>query len=350
MKTKLTSLTLAAAFLALLCATSVSLQAATITVTTTNDSGAGSLRTALVGAANGDTINFSVTGTITLTNGQLNVSNSVSLLGPGPGTLTVSGNHASRVFSVTGTNVTFSGLTIANGQSGINNGGGICLNSGVTMTVSNCIVSGNCATNYDEGGGIYNYYGNLTVVGSTMSGNSAWWGGGIYNYYGNLTVVDSTLTGNSAFNSGGAIYSANMLTVIHSALSGNSATNWGGGIVNDGSSGSANLTITNSTLSGNSAGCGGGIYNGGEFGSVTLTIANTTISSNLASSFGAGIYNDGSSYGTNDHQYHGRRQLGRDQWRRHLQRWKQLWHRDGHGCHQRHQSQCGQQLWRRHYE
>jgi len=80
-----------------------------------------------------------------------------------------------------------------------------------------------------------------------MSGNSAWWGGGIYNYYGNLTVVDSTLTGNSAFNSGGAIYSANMLTVIHSALSGNSATNWGGGIVNDGSSGSANLTITNST-------------------------------------------------------------------------------------------------------
>src|SRR5438477_5225130 len=44
--------------------------AATLTITNTNDSGVGSLRDALAGASDGDTINFSVTGTITLTSGQ----------------------------------------------------------------------------------------------------------------------------------------------------------------------------------------------------------------------------------------------------------------------------------------
>src|SRR5579862_7605701 len=58
---------------------------ATITVTTTNDSGPGSLRAALAGAANGDTVDArSVTGSITLSHGELVVSNSVTILGPAP--------------------------------------------------------------------------------------------------------------------------------------------------------------------------------------------------------------------------------------------------------------------------
>lgn len=71
MKTKLTTVVIAAAWLALLCATPVTLRAGTITVTSTADSGPGSLRAALAGAASGDTINFAVTGTITLTSGEL---------------------------------------------------------------------------------------------------------------------------------------------------------------------------------------------------------------------------------------------------------------------------------------
>jgi hypothetical protein len=57
----------------------------TITVTTPADSGPGSLRDALQVAADGDTINLSVSGVIPLTSGELYVGSSVAILGPGPG-------------------------------------------------------------------------------------------------------------------------------------------------------------------------------------------------------------------------------------------------------------------------
>ena len=323
MKTKPNSITLAAACLVLLCAMPVNLRAATLTVTNTADSGPGTLRAALTNVVNGDTITFSVTGTITLTSGQLNVSNSVTLLGPGSGVLTVSGNKASGVFNVTGTNVTISGLTIANGfadygagiyaggnsgsalavsgcvltnNSAGGNGGGIYNNPGVTMTVSNCTVSGNSALN-GSGGGLYNG-GVLTVIASTLGGNSAAYsGGGIYNNPGvTLTVSNCIIAGNSAANGwGGAICNyQGVLAIVGSTLSGNSAFGGGGGIVNDGTSGSATLTINASTFSGNSAddGVGGGIYNYGSSGSATLTINASTFSGNSAFD-GGGIFNVG---------------------------------------------------------
>src|SRR5258706_12785192 len=73
-------------------------RAATITVTSTADSGAGSLRDAIATASSGDTINISVTGTITLT-GTLMISKSLTISGPGASDLAVSGNNAARVFT-----------------------------------------------------------------------------------------------------------------------------------------------------------------------------------------------------------------------------------------------------------
>ena len=67
----------------LLAATTMSAQAATITVTNTNDSGPGSLRQALANANNGDTINFTVTGTISLFSGELGIGKNVTISGPG---------------------------------------------------------------------------------------------------------------------------------------------------------------------------------------------------------------------------------------------------------------------------
>jgi hypothetical protein len=62
----------------LLYAVALPVHAATITVTNTNDRGPGSLRQALTAANDGDTINFAVTGTITLTSGGLPINKKIT--------------------------------------------------------------------------------------------------------------------------------------------------------------------------------------------------------------------------------------------------------------------------------
>ncbi len=104
----------------LLAATTMSAHAATITVTNTNDSGPGSLRQALANANNGDTINFAVTGMISLTSGGLGITKNVTISGPGFNQLAVNGNQALFVFGVfPQRTVSISGLRITNGQYGI---------------------------------------------------------------------------------------------------------------------------------------------------------------------------------------------------------------------------------------
>ncbi len=112
---------------------------ATITVTNTNDSSAGSLRQAIADAAPGDTINFSLSGcpcTITLTSGELVINKDLTIQGPGASQLTISGNNASRVFFInpgaagattgppaTSLVVAISNLTLANGKAKGGKGG-----------------------------------------------------------------------------------------------------------------------------------------------------------------------------------------------------------------------------------
>ena len=92
--------------------------ATTLHVTTTADAGAGSLRDQVAAAASGDTIDFQVTGTITLTTGQIAFNKDLTFTGPGTSALTISGNDASRIFDVTGGSaVTISGLTFVHGSS-----------------------------------------------------------------------------------------------------------------------------------------------------------------------------------------------------------------------------------------
>ena len=123
-----------------------------------------------------------------------------------------------------------------------------------------------------------------TIAGLTIAdGKSDSNGGGIDNA-GTLTVTNCTLSGNSAPQGGGILSEpGGTLTVTNSTLSGNSADYFGGGILNY----EGTLTVTNSTLSGNSAGEGGGIDNAGG-----LWVANSTLSRNSAQ-FGGGIENGG---------------------------------------------------------
>src|SRR5262249_26400684 len=206
--------------------------AATITVTNTNDSGPGSLRQALAVAHDGDRITFTVSGTITLTSGGLLVTRNVTISGPGADQLSIVGMQFRDVFSVGA--ATISGLTIRNGATGINNGG--------TLTVMNCVISGNSLGGIENGA-------SLTVVNSNISDNVS----GIYNITGELgvvtaTILSTTVSGNSA---GGVVAVPNFLggrayiTIIDCTISGNFCTGAGGGIFGDvGTS----LTVANSTI------------------------------------------------------------------------------------------------------
>jgi hypothetical protein len=267
------------------------------TVSNLSDHDPGSLRDAIATTPAGGTVDFQagLSGTITLTSGELAINKDLTIAGPGANVITVSGNSASRVFEIAATyTVGISGLTIADG-SVVNgdNGGGI-LNSG-TLTVSASTISNNSAMGIflnGLGGGIYNS-GTLSITNSIVSGNAAHntlggdAGGGIYNNSdGALTITDCTLSGNSTNGSGGAVFNdyTGALALTNSSLSSNTAQD-GGGIFNRGQ-----LTITSSNLSGNgtdSTGPGGGIFNDGNG---RLTITNSTFSGN---SNGA-IYNTSS--------------------------------------------------------
>src|SRR6266487_1300647 len=123
----------------------------------------------------------------------------------------------------------------------------------------------------------------VTISGFTIRnghvGNDA---GGIDNEDGStVTVTNCTLSGNSA-GLGGGMFNGGPLTIGSTTISDNSAAN-GGGIYN---SGGGTTTITNSTVSGNTAGSGGGIFNIGM-----LAITSSTLSNNSAS-LGGGVFNN----------------------------------------------------------
>jgi hypothetical protein len=256
-------------------------------VTNLDDAGAGSLRDAIAMTPAGGTVDFQpgLSGTITLTTGELAITRNVTLAGPGAGVITVSGNHASRVFH-TSAAVTVTGLTIVDGMDDAT-GGGI-LNLGGALTVAQCILRGNFARN--AGGGIAANGGRLTVLDSVVSDNVALptelgFGGGIASINGALTAITSTVISGNTAEFGGGIYTyPGALTITASTLSGNSAV-YGGGIENAGGP----LTITNSTISGNAANnSGGGIYNDPSTAGA-LTLTSVTISGNFARVEGGGV-------------------------------------------------------------
>jgi hypothetical protein len=152
---------------------------------------------------------------------------------------------------------------------------------GVTDTLSGLTISNGFFTGTGGAGGggiLVDTNANVMVSNCTLTGNQAGQGAGILNE-GTLTVSGSTLSGNSCSSggSGGGIHNDGTLTVSGSTLSGNSA-GWGGGIYNDGP-----LTMSDSTLTGNSARyAGGALSNGGP-----ATVTGCTFSGNSAASGGA---------------------------------------------------------------
>jgi hypothetical protein len=236
-------------------------------------------------------------GTLTLTN---SVVSGNSAIGGGGGGLsnsgtailidsTVSTNHTMFLYgggidnlagTLTLTNSVVSGNS-ANGGGGIANFGGLALN--------HSSLSGNSATNA-RGGGLLNKPGsNANLYGySFVTGNSAGYagyGGGIFNY-GTLTLTNDTVSGNYGMR-GAGMFNESSATLTNTTLSGNTARAVGGGIENWDT-----LTLTNGTVSGNYARAGGGIDTSSLLGG-TSTLTSVVVSGNRTQGAGGGILNGG---------------------------------------------------------
>lgn len=287
---------------------------ATFIVDNPNDAGAGSLRQAILdanGLAGADTIKFeSVNGTIALTSGEMEITEAVTIDGPGQGLLTIDAGGNSRILNIGALNgdVALNGLTITGGRTtGENvdffdstfNGGAIRSLTTGELTITNCTVSGSSTAGYvAAGGGIY-ASGDVTLTNTTLSGNHTLGysalGGGLYTY-GNVTLTNSVVNGNSTagkYASGGGISAYGAVTLTDSTVSGNQTLGEsanGGGVDNFG-----DVTLNNSAVKGNHTegiyGSGGGI---GSQGDVTLN--NSTVSGNHtlgSTAVGGGIFNFG---------------------------------------------------------
>jgi hypothetical protein len=243
---------------------------AKIIVVNKADSGDGSLRNAIQLAASNMNVTFApnVTGTITLTSGELVISKNLSVLGPGAKVLSVDGNNSSRAFHITAGTALLSDLTITNGTNSF--GGGIY--NQATLTVSNCAVVGNRALRQGGGissGGVLTAW-NTTIAQNQIGGSSsstAGWGGGLLN-------LDT---------------GSRMVTLVNCTIASNTAAGGtspaGGGIFSfDGT-----LKLTNCTVAGNAvvggAGAGGGVCNlGSAPGTATAILAGTIVGDNSSTS------------------------------------------------------------------
>ncbi|MGD9564058.1 MAG: choice-of-anchor Q domain-containing protein [Pyrinomonadaceae bacterium] len=273
---------------------SLCLNAATYTVTNTNDNGPGSLRQAVLDAnatAADDAIIFNISGcpngvcTIVLTSGRLDVAGNGDLNisnASGPGGLIISGNNAGTIiYAVGGSALTLDGVTLEDSIAGSYECAITTETTRVLTLLTSVLRENVCALlNLGQTNVIYSKisgngfatenYGALEIFRSEISGNSS---PGILSYGGFVAIRDSTIANNTGFYGGGIA-----LTYFYPGLkSSDHAINF-------------NAVIENSTISGNQASYGGGIF----FDEWVVKITNTTVTMNSAENFaGIGAFDGG---------------------------------------------------------
>ena len=290
-------------------------------VTSVEDSGAGTLRDALItphtdlgdsvrtvtfslGGATRIELNSGVNVAVSITqlriDGSLGGTDKVTIASTNPTTPSASGVtqtiSAGDSITITNTNLdtvriqASSSATVVNssitGASNSSYSGG-AISSGGTVTVTDSTISNNQATG---AGGAISAVGNVTVTGSTITDNSANGGpvdgdGGAISTSGSVTVANSDITLNTAARDGGAISSGGDVRLTNSNVDTNFAYGNGGGVVTTGS-----ISADNSSVSDNTARGSGGaiqasgayveIYGGSEISGNTAVAAGGAISAN----------------------------------------------------------------------
>jgi hypothetical protein len=275
----------------------------TFTVTTTDESGPGSLRQAIADAnahPGHNTVNFAPSGQGQIfmpgasSDTALTITGDVDVDGPGMGKLSLFSGQG-RIFKVTSSaKATISGMTLdAANIFDANATGPHVLNQG-TLTLSGLLLQNANAIappgGHASGGSIANS-GTLTLQNSTMTRNFA-------------SSRDGG-SGQAGDTAGGAIANSGTMTIDHTSLINNlarSGDTFAGGVLGAEAKGGAiantgDLTVLDSTLNDNIAsagaardeggtGVGGGIYNAGRG---VLTVRGSTLVSNLAGGGAGGV-------------------------------------------------------------
>ncbi|ADC46732.1 adhesin-like protein [Methanobrevibacter ruminantium M1] len=196
---------------------------------------------------------------------------------------TIDARGKSRIFTISGKNITLKHITFKNGHSYKNydnplnnNGGAIRINANANLTITDCKFLDNLSEDY---GGViyYNGSGDLVLTASTMKGNTAENDGGAIFSSGEVKINKSKFINNSG-NNGGAIAIVNSndkASVTESIFNENAADSKGGAIWFHNS----NIALADCTFNDNYATCGAAIYQEISKGS----ISNSTFKRNLSS-------------------------------------------------------------------
>ncbi len=257
-------------------------QAATLTVTNKNNSGAGSFRQAIIDAAPGDTINFAagLNGALLLNTSTLAINKSLTIIGPGANVLRLEMDLGDqrRVIHVLSGTVSISGLSITGGNFqpvsiATKGGSGLLVEAGAIVTLNSVMIRKN-ELFYD-------------TVGSVIHG--------IVQNHGTLTVNNSSITANLSNNAAGGIVNHGTLTMTNTTVSNNVVfidSAGVGGVHNV----SGTTTMLNCTIANNG---GGGGTGGVQQDAGMVTIKNTLIANNLFFSSSSDVSGTFDSQGNN---------------------------------------------------
>ncbi|MBI5879880.1 MAG: CSLREA domain-containing protein [Chloroflexi bacterium] len=234
--------------------------------------------------------------------GDLDILQSVTIHGAGPGATIIDGNSAltgDRVFQikVTAPNVTLNGMTIRNGRGptgtlptllggGIFREGDFAHGSNPLLRLSNVLLENNSA---EDGGGLYNTGGLLELANTTVHANAVTnRGGGVFVGDANTIIRDSTVYSNSGYQGGGLAFSnAGTSQILRTELYSNTVQGYGGALSHSNTAADQNSTIVvqYSSIHNNHAG-----FNGGAIDDyASLSISRTVVNANTAGQYGGAI-------------------------------------------------------------
>jgi hypothetical protein len=240
-------------YLFLLLCGAFTLEAATITVTSGADAGAGTLRAAIASAVAGDDIDFSGVTTVTLTSAELVIRKNLTING-GTGGVTITRSAAIdfRIFAIlsAATTVVFNKLSITNGKDAGQAGG---INNNGNLTLNDCIIANNES---NQGGGVQNN-GTLTMNRCVVHSNKAGRGSGLLIFGSSTSLNNCVFTNNQRGEYAIDVRASGTLDITNCTIAKN--TTGGINIANGGAVATLKNTIVAENTRASSANIGGSV-------------------------------------------------------------------------------------------